>query len=202
MTRDKLQFRRELLDCESIDAALRRKFQTEVQAMWERKLSSPRRAWFKMLAIIMLAMGIFFGCMAYLAPATLPPVARIAFVVGAVFCLASVFVIWQLARRGVMNLRTDPMRMAALGWAFVVMMVVVFMVISGMHPDSTRGLMLVINGIVFMIGAGLILIRTVIEQSELRTREKLLEIEYRLEQLTDEIKRRDGGDDQFEPARV
>ena len=132
----------------------------------------------------------------------LPPLARVAFVIGAVFCLTDAFVVPLLARRGTMNLRTDPMRVAGLTWGFVVMMVVFFMVISGLHPDSTRGVMMVVTGIVFLIGAGLILIRTVIEQSELRTREKLLEIEYRLEQLTDEIKRRDGGEDQFEGARV
>ena len=67
MTRDKVEFRRDLLDAESIDPALRHKFQMEVQAMWEQKLSSPKRVWFRMLAIIVLAMGVFFGCMAWFA---------------------------------------------------------------------------------------------------------------------------------------
>ena len=35
-----------------------------------------------------------------------------------------------------------------------------------------------ILGLVFLIGASVLLLRTVIEQSELRTREKLLELQY------------------------
>ena len=42
----------------------------------------------------------------------------------------------------------------------------------------------------------------ILDQIVARTRERLLQIEYQLQQLSDEIKKRDGGDDEFEPARI
>jgi hypothetical protein len=202
MTRDKLQFRHDLLEAEPIDPLRRAKFEREVNAMWEQRLTLARLVWLKVLAMSMLVLGVGFGATAYLAPGSLPPVARIGFGIGCVFCLTFLFILIMIGRRGTMNLRVDPMRIAGLGWGFVVSMMVIFMMLASAMKDSSRGVLMVVNGIVFLIGAGLILLRTVIEQSERRTRERLLQIEYRLEQLSDDLKKRDGGDDQFDGVRV
>ncbi len=64
-------------------------------------------------------------------------------------------------------------------------MAALFMVIA---PNSIVGLRMIICGLVFLVVGAVFLIRHVIEQSELKTREKLLEIEYRLAELAETAK--------------
>jgi hypothetical protein len=44
-------------------------------------------------------------------------------------------------------------------------------------------------GLVFLVGAGVLLLRTVVEQSELKTREKLLELQYEMAELKEAMRR-------------
>ena len=64
-------------------------------------------------------------------------------------------------------------------------MVTVCMVFA---PENTVGLRMILSSLVFLLMGAVFLIRHVVEQSELKTREKLLEIEYRLAELADRIK--------------
>ena len=54
-------------------------------------------------------------------------------------------------------------------------------------PENVVGLRMILSGLVFLVMGAVFLIRHVVEQSELKTREKLLEIEYRLAELADRI---------------
>ena len=45
-------------------------------------------------------------------------------------------------------------------------------------------------GLLFLVGAGVMLLRTTVERSELHTREKLLEMELRLTRIAEEIAKR------------
>jgi uncharacterized membrane protein len=73
-------------------------------------------------------------------------------------------------------------------WVFVVLMVIMFMVMSLLAPDRIVGLWMIIFGLVVLVVGAVFLIRHGIAQSELRTREKLLEIEYRLTELAETAK--------------
>jgi hypothetical protein len=52
---------------------------------------------------------------------------------------------------------------------------------DGLYPQD--GVRLTVFGIVLLIGASVLLLRTVIEQAELRTRERLLELQYNMAEL-------------------
>jgi ATP/ADP translocase len=73
-------------------------------------------------------------------------------------------------------------------WGFAVLMVIMFMVMAPLAPDRIVGLWLSVFGVVLLIIGAVFLIRHGIAQSELRTREKLLEIEYRLAELVEMAK--------------
>jgi MFS family permease len=157
--------------------------------MWEQQLTSPKRVLFRVEAVIGFVMAIGFIAGAALAPRGLPMLARLGFVAGAVVCAASGVMLLRMSRRGTMNLRHDPLRLAGLTWGGVVIMVTLFMMLGGLLPDRTIGIQMVVNGIVFLVGVGLILLRAVIEQSQLKTQEKLLEIEYRLAELAEQVRK-------------
>jgi uncharacterized membrane protein len=69
-----------------------------------------------------------------------------------------------------------------MAWGLPVILVTLFMVSA---PDTIIGLRMIVAGLVFLVMGLAFLLRHVIEQSELKTREKLLEIEYRLAELVE-----------------
>jgi predicted membrane channel-forming protein YqfA (hemolysin III family) len=73
-------------------------------------------------------------------------------------------------------------------WGLAVLVVIMFTVMSLLVPDRIVGLWMMIFGLVVLVVGAVFLIRHVIEQSELKTREKLLEIEYRIAELAETAK--------------
>jgi hypothetical protein len=55
-------------------------------------------------------------------------------------------------------------------------------------PNNIMGLRMILSGMVFLAMGAIFLLRNVIDQSEQRATEKLLEIEYRLAELTEAVK--------------
>jgi len=69
----------------------------------------------------------------------------------------------------------------------VVIIVTLFLLQGGRHPDSVRSLFMGVFGLAFLVMGGVGLIGVYVHQAELKTREKLLEIEYRLAQMAEQI---------------
>ena len=89
----------------------------------------------------------------------------------------------EVFRRGALDLKFDTA--VANGWrAGRGMMVTLWMVFA---PNNIVGLRMILSGLVFLVTGEMFLIRHIIEQSELKTREKLLEVEYRLAELADRM---------------
>lgn len=91
----------------------------------------------------------------------------------------------RVLRRGSMDLKSDTSFIVGMTWGCVVLTVAMFMVMSLLMPDRIVGLWLSVFGVVVLIIGAVFLIRHAITQAELRTREKLLEIEYRLAELVE-----------------
>jgi hypothetical protein len=72
-----------------------------------------------------------------------------------------------------------------MGFVFALLMCTLF-AIGGMPPAYVT-----MNAALFLIPAGLIVIRTVIEQSESRTQERLVELQYKVARLAEKF-----GDDE------
>ncbi len=79
------------------------------------------------------------------------------------------------------------MASAMVPWCFVVIMATLVLVNAGKFADPIRGVRMLVSILIFLVMAGIFVIRAFIERSELNTREKLLEIEYRLADLTEKM---------------
>jgi low affinity Fe/Cu permease len=75
-------------------------------------------------------------------------------------------------------------------WVFMVIMITLFMLVAGRIPDPARGMSLVLNGLVFLIFGVVFLLQNTINQAQLNTREKLLEVEMRLAELREAIEKK------------
>jgi MFS family permease len=163
-----------------VTPALKEQYDKEIQIMLERSLTGVRRWVWLGTAIGGAVFAILFGALAIFMPVEFPLMGRIGFAAGALFGIGWAVLGARVFRRGSLNLKIDTGAAAGMSWGLPVILLTVFMVSA---PDSIAGLRMIVSGLAFLVMGAAFLIRHVIEQSELKTREKLLEIEYRLAEL-------------------
>ena len=110
---------------------------------------------------------------------------RVGLGVGALFGLAWAIVGAGIAWRGELDLKRDSRRIAVMAWSFTVLMTTFFLVAGMNAADRLQGLMMIAGGLPFLIGAGVYWLNYRIEQAELTTQEKLLQLELRLAMLSE-----------------
>ncbi len=186
-------FRERLLAAEQVSPTYKEQYEKEVQAMLERKLTRGQRAGYGASAALGVTFLVIFGTAAVMVPREFPILARIGFAVGAVFGLVwAVFAGW-IAGKGALDPKKHPTAMVGMGWGFTVIMITLFMLLSSKLPDPTTGIRMVVNGLVFLVFAAVFMISNRIDQAQLKTREKLLEIEYRLAELAETVAKSEQG---------
>jgi hypothetical protein len=177
--------RDKLIAAEPQTQALRAEHERKVRAMMEKTLSVPNR------------IGFLFGTLASVGGAAgaaiillrvwrhLPLAAIGGLAAGAILSLVAAALAARILVRGRLDRDRDTNALAGVIWAFTVILVVSFTLTGGM--DNIRGVGMTVMGVVFLIGAAVVLLRTVIERSELHTREKLLELELRLAEISERL---------------
>jgi MFS family permease len=178
-------FRDRLLKMEQATPALKERYDKEIQAMLEKRISGIRRWVWLGSAVMGVGFAVLFGTLAIITPAEFPMTGRIGFAAGALFGIGWAVLGWRVFRRSSINLKIDSGAAAGMAWGLPIILLTLFMVSA---PDSIVGLRMIISGLVFLVMGLAFLLRHVIEQSELKTREKLLEIEYRLAELVETAK--------------
>ena len=170
-----------LLALEPEEPALRAEYERRLNMMLEIPLSPVRRTGTVVVMVAAAAMAVLFA--ALLATESVPWKTRSAFGIGLLFAAAWVAYAVRILRRGKYHRRTDPTTAANMAWAFSVVTAVAFALLTP-HKDP-----FVIFGFLFVLPAAVILLRTVTEQSEMRTQERLLELEYKLARLTEMLEK-------------
>lgn len=183
----KTDFRERLLASETIDSALRAEYERKLSTMFETQLSAKKRIWFTILILF----SVTAGAVAIMLAVTekLPPAPRIGLLIGAAFSAAWVFYLVRMLRRGVMRRRIDPPVAAGMAFGFSLLMCIV-LAVGGAPSDKV-----LLMAVLFLIPAGLMLLRTVIEQSEMRMQERLVELQYNIARLAERL-----GDDDSDQA--
>ena len=185
MNRSESHFRDELLKRERVTPSLKERHDQEIREMLEAQLTRPGRMVWGVAAVAGLGFAVVFGTMAVMLPAGTPWQARAGLAGGVPFGIAWAFLGFRILRRGAINLKVDAGIYAGLAWVLPVFLSTMFLVWA---PDSIAGLRLILSGLVFLVGGAVFLLQNNIAQAELRSREKLLEIEYRLAELTEAVK--------------
>jgi hypothetical protein len=173
-----------LCELEPQNPLLRERYAKELQAMLEQKLSLPMKVFLGLVMAGSVVIAIFLGTQAVIQD-KLPLLARAGMAGGVVFSLAwAGLTAWTL-RRGSFSLRTQPAAFAGLSWIFAVLLETCFLVLAPGFPDHFHALLALFCGLVLLIGAGVMLVCTSVQQAALRTQESLLRVEYRLAELSE-----------------
>jgi hypothetical protein len=178
------RLRDRLCELETYDPLLRERYTQEVQAMLEQKLTLPWKGFLAAVAVASLVIAAYLGGSA-LVHGELPPLARAGLAGGAVFGAAWAFLCGRALRRGTWELRTQPAVMAGLAWGLAVLLETCFLVLAPLFPDHFLATVALFSGLVILVGAGVMLVTVCIQQSELRTREALLRLEYRIAEMSE-----------------
>ena len=189
MNKSNKTFRDKLLDIEKPNPTLKDKYEREVQAMVEKKLTGLR----KLGTVVSLVMGlgffVLFGTLAVIVPKEFPLWGRAIWAIGSVFGLTFAGLAVLVLKKGTVNLKTDDMAMAGLGWGFIVIMATITLVFSGQLPDRTIAIKMLVSLLIFEVAAAVGLLKAIIERSEVKTREKLLKIEYHLAEISEKMEK-------------
>jgi hypothetical protein len=199
MTEKDTAIRERLLDMEKPGIANREEYQKRMQAIVSRKLSFLERIGFAALAIVGLLAALPFAELSFSKVGSgMEFVVRIVTIPGLVLALTWAVVTGWIAAGGRFNLRTLPPRIAgigiALGFFGIVLFMFVFIVpITMQDPTDARsilGIQLSLIAFFFLVIVGLCVVLRLLYRIQFQTREKLLEIEYRIAELAEKVERR------------
>ena len=135
------------------------------------------------MLVVSLAMAGMFGTFVVVFD-KLPILGRIMLGAGVVFSLAWAGLFGSILRARRVHQIRHTNAMAGLSWVFVVLLTTAALVAGGLMPDLARGTLMIVSTLVFFVSGAAFLFLARLNQAELNTREKLLEIEYRLAELT------------------
>jgi hypothetical protein len=186
MNEAKQKFRERLLSLEK--ASPSEKYRKEMAELQERRLSPTQRAIIVLVTIGALAAAVFMGWLAAVPPRPLPMVSRFGLGFWAVCSLIASALASGVARRGVMSRRMDPNRIIALIYVSLVVFAITMLALMGQVPDVGKRVIMGSVALLFFGMGCVYLITARLEQMELRTREKLLEIELELQQVANEVR--------------
>jgi peptidoglycan/LPS O-acetylase OafA/YrhL len=173
--------REHLLALEPQDPALRAEYERKLNAMLEVPLSKMRRAF--LIAVLVMCVGMIALFVTLMAQETLPWKIRGVFSVGILFAGGWIAYLVRILRHGAMRRKTDPWIAAFMGWMFTIITATAFALLSP-HKDP-----FVIFCFLFLLPAAVVLLGTQTEQAEIRTQEKLLELEYKLARIGETLEK-------------
>jgi hypothetical protein len=181
-------FRDRLCELEPFNAQLRARYEENLKNLMEHKLSPISKRFFFCVGIGSLVLAVYLGTLAFLHN-ELPPLARLGMAAGSAFSIAWVVLMGWTLKKGVWFGKIQPTIIAGLSWTFAVFLETCFLVLAPQFPDKYVGTVVIISGLVLLIGAGVGLLGTRMQQTELTMREAFLRLEYRLAQLAEELKK-------------
>jgi choline-glycine betaine transporter len=134
-----------------------------------------------------LGFFVLFGTLAFIMPKEFPSWGRAIWAIGSVFGLTFAGLAVLVLKKGTVNLKTDDLAGAGLGWGFIVIIATITLVFSGQLPDRTIAIKMLVSLLIFEVAAAVGLLKAIIERSEVKTREKLLKIEHRLIEIFEKM---------------
>ena len=178
-------FREKLLNAEHIDPGRKIKHQEEIQTMIEQKISAPLKAGIIMIAVMNVGFAVMTASWAVIFTQWFP-IVRFTSCMFAVFFAAVSFYCVLVVKKGKINLMKQPVFFVSSFYLFSIVLMILLMIVY-FHLETLEGIAILISGLFVVISSTAALIITIVRQSEIKTREKLMEIEYRIADFAEKI---------------
>ena len=182
-------FADQLIAAQRVEPTLRQRYEQEMKAMLEQPLTKTRKTSFILSAILCTIMMVMLT-IAALSSHRAPIGVRIGLGLGAVYAAGWLIMSIRILRRGTFNLRSDSRVLSAWPWIFMVALVTLILFMTGQRADSVKSVWMLLYGLTFLLMASMFLIQHWISDARLKVEERLLEVQLRVAELAEEIKRR------------
>ena len=182
-------FADQLIAAQRVEPTLRQRYEQEMKAMLEQPLTKTRKTSFILSAIVSTIMMIMLT-IAALSSHRAPIGVRIGVGLGAVYAAGWLIMMIRILRRGTVRVRSDSRIMSAWPWIFTVALVTLILFMTGQRADSVRSVWMLLYGLTFLLMASMFLIQHWISDARLKVEERLLEVQLRVAELAEEMKRR------------
>ena len=149
-------FRDNLLELEKTNPVLKEKYEKQVQALIEKKLTLSGKLTYSFVALIALVFGLWYGAVGILGLMKLPLSARIVFTILAVVCMFFTGLVFWTIKSGSIKLKVQPLAITGMIWAFVVIIIIGLMAKGIRLAEPTWTIQSLVYAIVFLIIASLL----------------------------------------------
>jgi hypothetical protein len=196
MNESQERFCQRLMAADPATPEFKAKYEKEMHMLFsDRKIEGMPKRKILVQTTISLAAGTVFTAAAVLAALGRNPLADIALerrllllIPGAAFFFAMAIYLIRLLKRGKVNLGTYNSTLEGLSWIFTVTVFGIFTFNS--MTGAPGGLQLLGFGLGLLVFGGVNKIVCDVKRAELRTREKLLKLEYQFAELTEKLQSR------------
>jgi hypothetical protein len=188
-TPQKNKFADELIAAQRVEPTLRQRYEQEMQAMLEQPLSKPRKASFIFTIVVCSVMTVMLT-IAAVSSHRAPIGVRVGVGLGAAYALGWLLLSIRILRRGTFRTRNDSKLMSGLPWIFTVALMTLMLFMTGQRADSVRSIWMLLFALTFLLMAAVFLIQHSIGDARLKVEERLLEVQLRVAELAEEIKKR------------
>lgn len=184
MNESRKRFVDQLLAADPPSPDARDRYEKEVRAMLEQTLGPRRRLLYFAAAVLLAQLAALFGWVSTVLPRgqeAMPFFAAIFIATSLALLGVAGHLLWA-AWRGVVHRPAARVWAAGLGVAYIGLLGWLFLLMSGYIPERLRNDVWVL-GLVLLVYAAVAWMRHRVAQAEMRTAEKLLEIELRLAEI-------------------
>jgi hypothetical protein len=182
-------FADQLIAAQHVEPTLRQRYEQEMKTMLEQPLTKTRKMSFILSAVVCTVMMVMLT-IAALSSHRAPIGVRIGVGLGAVYAAGWLVMMIRILRRGAVHARKDSTMMSAWPWVFAVALVTLILVMTGPRADAVRSVWILLFGLTFLLMASMFLIQQWIGEARLKVEERLLEVQLRVAELAEEMKRR------------
>jgi hypothetical protein len=191
------RFSDRLIAAEQVDAKQKERYEMEMQRMLNPALTPARRVLAAIFAVVGLLAAVDFGVTSATARMSgdYAGWGRAVLGVMAALTLALAITLGRMAIRGTVDLRRDISTVTKIRWAISLMVSVVAFVIAWADAHYGTGkasAFYAAMGLAFLGACSVLVIKDRVHQSSLNVRQKLLEIELRLAEMSEKLDNRQG----------
>ena len=182
-------FANQLIAAQRVEPTLRQRYEQEMKAMFEQPLTKTRKISF-IASAVSCAIMVVALTVAALSSQRAPIGVRIGVGLGAVYAAGWLIMSIRILRRGTFNLRSDSKILSAWPWTFTVVLVTLILFMTAQRNESVKSVWMMLYGLTFLLMASMFLIQHWITDARLKVEERLLEVQLRVAELAEEMKKR------------
>ena len=181
-------FSERLIALQRVDGSLQQKHQTEIDKMFVEPLTSPRKAYLAWrIALSLAIMAIFIHH--WMVNRSEPPQTLILDASAVLACGVLAAYLVRVLLRGTIDRRARDRFTARLQEAALLALALIIFLTAAAAPDAIAAVRVLAGGAILLLLGAVFYVQVLIRESRMKLEERNLELQYRIAELSEQIKK-------------